>query len=79
MLRRMDEEDRLFATASGRQDAASLLGSENLEPYSLDELAKRITLLEAEIARVNAHAAKASAHRLAAEALFRPRGDGAER
>ena len=51
-------------------DAASLLAKEPLDSYSQDELAARIALLEAEIARVTAHRDKASAHRLAAEALF---------
>lgn len=54
-------------------DAASLLAKESLDPYSLDELAGRIALLEAEIARIKAHRDKAAAHRAAADALFRPR------
>ncbi len=52
-------------------DAASALAKEALDSYSQDELATRIALLDAEIARVRAHRDKASAHRLAAEALFR--------
>jgi len=76
MLHTMDDDDRLFATASGRNDAASLLHAEKLEPYSLDELGARIALLEAEIARVKAHRDKSAAHRLAAEAFFRPRPTG---
>lgn len=51
-------------------DAASLLASEDLSPYSQDELSRRIALLEAEIARVKAHRDKAAAHRAAADALF---------
>ncbi|MBS0477521.1 MAG: DUF1192 domain-containing protein [Proteobacteria bacterium] len=54
-------------------DAASLLAKEVLDPYSQDELAERIALLEAEIARVRAHRDKAGVHRAAADALFRPR------
>lgn len=54
-------------------DAATALSKESLDPYSQDELDERIALLEAEIARIKAHRDKASAHRLAAEALFRPR------
>ncbi len=54
-------------------DAASLLARESLDPYSQDELAERITLLEAEIARIKAHRDKVAAHRAAADALFRPR------
>ena len=54
-------------------DAASMLAKELLDPYSQDELVERIALLEAEIARIKAHREKASAHRLAADALFKPR------
>lgn len=56
-----------------RGDAASLLARESLDSYSRDELDARVALLEAEIARVIAHRDKAQAHRLAADALFRPR------
>ncbi|MBK9012289.1 DUF1192 domain-containing protein [Novosphingobium sp.] len=56
-----------------RSDAAGLLAKEALDSYSQDELAERIALLEAEIARVRAHRDRASAHRAAADALFRPR------
>lgn len=51
-------------------DAASRLASEDLGPYSQAELAERIALLEAEIARVSAHRNKAAEHRAAADALF---------
>ena len=51
-------------------DAASLLAGEDLAPYSIDELADRIRLLEVEIARVEKHRLKAAAHRDAADALF---------
>lgn len=51
-------------------DAASKLATEDLAPYSQDELATRVALLEAEIARVRAHSDKAAAHRAAADALF---------
>jgi len=54
-------------------DAASALARELLDPYSQDELDERIALLEAEIARIKAHQGKVAAHRLAADALFRPR------
>ena len=53
-----------------RGDAASLLAKEDLSPYSQDELAERIALLEAEIARVESHRIKAAAHRSAADQLF---------
>ncbi|MBS3931800.1 MAG: DUF1192 domain-containing protein [Sphingomonadales bacterium] len=54
-------------------DAASSLAKELLDPYSQDELAERIALLEAEIARIKAHQGKVAAHRMAADALFKPR------
>jgi uncharacterized small protein (DUF1192 family) len=53
-----------------RGDAASLLVTEDLGPYSQDELEARIALLEAEIVRVEKHRLSAAAHRDAAEALF---------
>ena len=53
-----------------RGDAASLLAKEDLSPYSQDELAERIALLETEIARIEAHRSRAAAHRSAADALF---------
>lgn len=65
----MDEDDRPRL----RQDHASLLAKESLDPYSQDELSERIALLEAEIVRVKAHRDKAQAHRSAADALFSPR------
>ncbi len=59
-----------------RSDAASLLGKEALDSYSQDELLDRITLLEAEIARVKAHHAKAADHRKLADQLFTSRPGG---
>lgn len=59
-----------------RGDAADQLASEALDTYSQDELTARIQLLEAEIARVKAHHAKAADHRKAADALFGKRDDG---
>lgn len=64
----MDDEDR----PKLRGDAASHLAGESLDSYSLEELDARIGLLEEEIARVAAHRAKASAHKHAADALFKP-------
>ncbi|MXO91385.1 DUF1192 domain-containing protein [Pontixanthobacter aquaemixtae] len=55
-------------------DAASKLASEDLGPYSQDELTERIALLEAEIARVAAHRDKAATHMAAADALFGKKG-----
>ena len=56
-------------------DAASKLAQEDLSPYSQDELAERIALLQAEIERVEAHSAKAEAHRSAADAFFKKPGE----
>lgn len=61
-----------------RGDAASLLSKELLDSYSQEELIARIALLEAEIARVRAHHAKAADHRKLAEALFRPSGENGD-
>lgn len=65
----MDDDDRPVR----RGDAASLLAKESLDSYSREELDARISQLEAEIARVAAHRDKANAHRLAAEAFFKPK------
>ena len=62
----MDDDDR----PRPKGDAAERLASEDLSPYSVDELGERIALLEAEIERVKSHRDKASAHRAAADALF---------
>lgn len=68
----MDEDNLPRA----RSDAASQLAGEALDTYSQVELMERVALLEAEIARVRAHHAKAADHRKIADALFRPRDDG---
>lgn len=65
----MDEEDR----PRPRGDAADALARESLDSYSQHELAARIGLLEAEIARIRAHRDKVAAHRAAADALFGPK------
>ncbi|MEO5707811.1 MAG: DUF1192 domain-containing protein [Alteraurantiacibacter sp.] len=59
-----------------RSDAASLLGKELLDSYSQDELLDRIVLLEAEVARVKAHHAKAADHRKLADSLFSAKPTG---
>lgn len=70
----MDDDDRpRLRSSEGNFGAASLLSSESLDRYSLDELDSRIALLEIEIERVRSHRVKSSAHKLAADALFRPR------
>ncbi len=66
----MEEDDR----PRPKGDAASKLASEDLSPYSQDELEERIGLLKAEIARVESHRLKAAQHRNAADALFRKPG-----
>lgn len=53
-----------------RGDAVSKLAAEDLGPYSQDELAERVVLLETEITRVKRHRDKAAAHMAAADALF---------
>ncbi|MEO0462614.1 MAG: DUF1192 family protein [Pseudomonadota bacterium] len=62
----MDDDPR--PSPSG--DAANRLAGEDFGPYSQDELAARLDLLEAEIVRVKAHRDQASATRAAADALF---------
>lgn len=70
----MDEDDRpRRRSPEGDLGAASLLASESLERFSLDELDARIALLEDEIARIRAHRQKSAAHMAAADALFRPK------
>jgi len=66
----MEEDDR----PRPRGDAASKLAAEDLSPYSQDELATRISLLEREIARVTKHRLTSAAHREAADAMFRKPG-----
>ncbi len=56
-------------------DAADQLAKEVLDRYSQDELGERIALLETEIARIKAHRDKVSAHRRAADALFKPKSE----
>lgn len=65
-MRGMEDDDR----PRPRGDAASALASEDLGPYSQDELTERIHLLEREIARVEKHRLLSAAHRDAADALF---------
>lgn len=70
----MDDDDRPRRRSPGDDlGAASLLASESLERFSLDELDQRIALLKTEIERIGTHRAKAAAHMAAADALFRPK------
>lgn len=65
----MDDDDRPRL----RTDAAGSLAKESLDSYSREELDERIVLLETEIARVRRHREKGEAHRLAADAFFKPK------
>ncbi|WP_260926147.1 DUF1192 domain-containing protein [Novosphingobium sp. 9] len=65
-----DDEGPRRRSTEGNFGAASLLARESLDGYSLDELDARISLLEFEISRIRDHRERASAHMLAAQALF---------
>jgi len=54
-----------------KDDLAAQLGKQDLDPFSVDELAERIELLEAEIARCKAKIQHAVNHRASADALFK--------
>lgn len=64
----MDEDD--FFT-SRPQDPLTQVTKQDLGPLSIAELNERIEILRQEIARVEAHMAEASAHRSAADELFK--------
>ena len=64
----MDDEEFFTSRPS---DPLSLLTRQDLGPLSLDELDARVAVLREEIARVEAHKAAASAHRSAADELFK--------
>ncbi|QDP18840.1 DUF1192 domain-containing protein [Sphingomonas xanthus] len=64
----MDEDDFL---PNRPQDPLTQVVRQDLDPLSQDELAERIEVLRAEIARVEAHMKAVSAHRSAAEQLFK--------
>jgi uncharacterized small protein (DUF1192 family) len=61
--------DELFP--SKPDDPLILLGRQDLDPLSVDELHARIEALEAEIARVRAKIDAAVNHRASAEQLFK--------
>lgn len=65
----MDDDDLPLR----RDDPLRALTSQPLDPLSLDELAERIAVLEAEIARTRAHREAAAAFKTNAESLFRKR------
>ena len=64
----MDIED-LFPSKPG--DPLTELARQDLDPLSLDELQARIAALKTEIGRVEAHMERATAHKSAAEELFK--------
>ena len=64
----MDEDDFF---SSKPQDPLTLVSKQDLGPLSQDELAERIEMLKAEIARVEAHMQAVSAHRSEADKLFK--------
>ena len=62
-------DDDLFP--SKPDDPLVLLGKQDLDPLSQDELTARIEALKAEIARTETHMTTAARHRAAADALFK--------
>ena len=66
---RIMDDDELFATRP--PDPLTLVIRQDLGPISQDELAERIAILQAEIARVEAHMTAVDQHRSAADALFK--------
>ena len=64
----MDEDDFF---SSRPQDPLTQLVKQDLGPISQDELQARIEALKGEIARVEAHMSAVSAHRSAADKLFK--------
>jgi uncharacterized small protein (DUF1192 family) len=61
--------DELFPNKP--EDPLTLLGRQDLDPLSVDELHARIEALEAEIARVRSKIDAAVSHRASAEQLFK--------
>ncbi|MEG3180818.1 DUF1192 domain-containing protein [Sphingomonas sp. LT1P40] len=52
-------------------DTAAHLARQDLDPFSVEELAERIELLEAEIARARQKMERAVNHRASADSLFK--------
>ena len=63
----MDEAD----LPRRKDDHAAQLARQDLDPFSVEELAERIQLLEAEIARCRQKMERAVNHRASADALFK--------
>ncbi|WP_448661869.1 DUF1192 domain-containing protein [Sphingomonas sp. CJ20] len=64
----MDAEENL---PRRKDDLLARLGTQDLDPYSVEELQERIALLEAEIERTRLRMQRAVNHRANADALFR--------
>ena len=64
----MDDDDQFAARPT---DPLTLVTRQDLGPISQDELAERIAILQAEIARVEGHMTAVDQHRSAADALFK--------
>lgn len=67
-LRSMDLDDLLPKTPG---DPLVQLTRQDLDPFSVDELTRRIAALEAEIARCRARITHSASHRATAEGLFK--------
>jgi len=64
----MDNDDDLPRSAN---DPLSLLVKQDLDPFSVDELEKRISVLKTEISRCEAKKSFAVSHRASADSLFK--------
>ncbi len=64
----MNEDDDLPRNAN---DPLSLLAKQDLDPFSVDELEQRITILKNEISRCEAKKSFAVSHRADADSLFK--------
>ncbi|MEH6660022.1 MAG: DUF1192 domain-containing protein [Parasphingorhabdus sp.] len=64
----MDDDENLPRNAN---DPVALMVKQDLDPLSVDELDKRISLLKSEISRCEAKKSFAVTHRASAENLFK--------
>ncbi|GAB5482261.1 DUF1192 domain-containing protein [Sphingorhabdus sp. EL138] len=64
----MNDDDDLPRSAN---DPLSLLIKQDLDPFSVDELEKRISTLKTEISRCEAKKSFAVSHRASADSLFK--------
>ncbi|MEP2101932.1 MAG: DUF1192 domain-containing protein [Parasphingorhabdus sp.] len=64
----MDDDDNLPRNAN---DPLGLLIKQDLDPFSVDELEKRISMLKNEISRCEAKKSFAVSHRASADSLFK--------